>query len=176
MIPLLFMGDDDGSCRPFLFFTDFHDQLADAVREGRRGEFAHFTAFADPEQREHIPDPNAEQTFESSRPQNKEVIAGWHGLYQQLLELRRRHVIPHLPGSRSLGAEVHGDKALTARWRLGDGNTLRIDLNLAATEQAVELPAAATRLFDSSDTRHPDTQMAAYSCVVSLLPPDQERP
>ncbi len=71
---------------------------------------------------------------------------------------------------------MHGDKALTARWRLGDGNTLRIDLNLAATEQAVELPAAATRLFDSSDTRHPDTQMAAYSCVVSLLPPDQERP
>jgi len=176
MIPLLFMGDDDGSCRPFLFFTDFHDELADAVREGRRGEFAHFTAFADPEQREHIPDPNAQQTFESSRPQNKEVIAGWHGLYQQLLALRRRHVIPHLPGSRSLGAEVHGDKALTARWRLGNGNTLRIDLNLAPTAQAVELPAAATRLFDTSDTQHPDSQLAAYSCVVSLLPPDQERP
>jgi len=176
MIPLLFMGDDDGSCRPFLFFTDFHDELADAVREGRRGEFAHFTAFADPEQREHIPDPNAQQTFESSRPQNKEVIAGWHGLYQQLLALRRRHVIPHLPGSRSLGAEVHGDKALTARWRLGNGNTLRIDLNLSPTAQAVELPAAAYRLFDTSDTQHPDSQLAAYSCVVSLLPPAQERP
>ncbi|MFP3995222.1 malto-oligosyltrehalose trehalohydrolase [Pseudomonas capeferrum] len=176
MIPLLFMGDDDGSCRPFLFFTDFHDELADAVREGRRGEFAHFTAFADPAQRERIPDPNAEQTFESSRPQHNEVIAGWHGLYQQLLDLRRRHVIPHLPGSRALGADVHGDKALSARWRLGDGNTLRIDLNLAASPQAVELPPAATRLFDSSDNRHPDTHLAAYSCVVSLIPPGQERP
>ena len=154
----------------------FTQELADAVREGRRGEFAHFTAFADPEQREHIPDPNAEQTFESSRPQNKEVIAGWHGLYQQLLELRRRHVIPHLPGSRSLGAEVHGDKALTARWQLGDGNTLRIDLNLSASPQAVALPPAESRLFDSSDTRHPDTSLAAYSCVVSLIPPGQERP
>ena len=127
-------------------------------------------------QRERIPDPNAEQTFESSRPQSKDVIAGWHGLYHQLLDLRRRHVIPHLPGSRALGAEVHGEKALTARWRLGDGNTLQIDLNLAATPQPVELPAAATRLFDSSDTQHPDTCLSAYSCVVSLLTPGQERP
>lgn len=60
------MGDDDGSCKPFLFFTDFHDELADAVREGRRGEFAHFAAFADPDQREQIPDPNAADTFEAS--------------------------------------------------------------------------------------------------------------
>ena len=97
MIPLLFMGDEEGSCRPFLFFTDFHDELADAVREGRRGEFAHFKAFADPEQREHIPDPNAEQTFEASRPQNKQVIAGWHGLYQQLLDVRQRHIIRTCP-------------------------------------------------------------------------------
>ncbi|MNV94570.1 hypothetical protein D3C71_1893820 [compost metagenome] len=104
------------------------------------------------------------------------MIAGWHGLYQHLLELRRRHVIPHLPGSRALGTEVHGDKALTARWCLGNGTTLRIDLNLAATPQVVALPAPANRLFDSSDTRHPDTHLAAYSCVVSLLPPALERP
>ncbi|MNR36639.1 hypothetical protein D3C85_1545850 [compost metagenome] len=146
------------------------------MRECRRGEFAHFAAFADPEQRQRIPDPNAEQTFEASRPQGKEVIAGWHGLYQHLLELRRRHVIPHLPGSHALSAEVHGDKALTARWCLGNGTTLRIDLNLAATPQVVALPAPANRLFDSSDTRHPDTRLAAFSCVVSLLPPAQERP
>jgi maltooligosyltrehalose trehalohydrolase len=59
---------------------------------------------------------------------------------------------------------------------LGDRNTLRIDLNLSASPQAVALPPAESRLFDSSDTRHPDTSLAAYSCVVSLLPPGQERP
>ena len=176
MIPLLFMGDEEGSCQPFLFFTDFHDELADAVREGRRGEFAHFKAFADPEQREHIPDPNAKQTYAASRPYSKQVLAGWHGLYQQLLDLRRHHVIPHLPGSCALGAEVHGDKAVTARWQLGNGNTLRIDLNLADSPQPVELPPPPLRLFDSGDARHPDSQLAAYSCVVSLLPPAQERP
>ncbi|MDZ4017213.1 malto-oligosyltrehalose trehalohydrolase [Pseudomonas sichuanensis] len=176
MIPLLFMGDDDGSCKPFLFFTDFHDALADAVREGRRGEFAHFDAFADPARREQIPDPNAETTFERSRPQHKDVLAGWHGLYQQLLDLRKRHLIPHLPGTRALGTEVLGDKALTARWRLGNGQQLRIDLNLGAQPQAVQLPAQALRLYDSSDNAHPDSTLAAYSCVVSLLPPEPETP
>ncbi|MDR6713672.1 maltooligosyltrehalose trehalohydrolase [Pseudomonas hunanensis] len=174
MIPLLFMGDDDGSCKPFLFFTDFHDELADAVREGRRGEFAHFAAFADPEQRAQIPDPNAAATFDASRPCRQEVLAGWHGLYQQLLELRRRHVVPHLPGSRALGAQVLGDKALSARWRLGNGSELRIDLNLGADAQPVTLPPATYRLFDSSDNAHTDATLAAHTCVVSLLPPGQE--
>ncbi|CAM3688359.1 Malto-oligosyltrehalose trehalohydrolase [Pseudomonas reidholzensis] len=174
MIPLLFMGDDDGSCKPFLFFTDFHDELADAVREGRRGEFAHFTAFADPEQRERIPDPNAAATFDASRLQRQDVLAGWHGLYHQLLELRRLHITPHLPDSRALGAEVLGDQALTARWRLGNGSELRIDLNLGAEARPITLPPADRRLFDSSDNAHPDSTLAAHSCVVSLLPPGQE--
>ena len=33
-IPMLFMGEEWGTKRPFRFFTDFHDELADAVREG----------------------------------------------------------------------------------------------------------------------------------------------
>jgi maltooligosyltrehalose trehalohydrolase len=176
MIPLLFMGDDEGCRTPFLFFTDFHDELADAVREGRRSEFEHFQAFADPERRQRIPDPNAVSTFEHSRPRHQAVLAGWHGLYQQLLGLRHRHVIPHLPGTRALGAEVLGSQALSARWELGNGQRLRIDLNLAAHPQPVQLPALEHRLYDSSDNAHPDSTLAAHSCVVSLLPPAQETP
>lgn len=176
MIPLLFMGDEEGSCRPFLFFTDFHDELADAVREGRRAEFEHFAAFADPEKREHIPDPNALDTFTASHPAGKQVLAGWHGLYHQLLHIRQRTLMPRLVGSRALGAEVIGEKALTARWRLGDGSELRIDLNLGPAAQPITLPGADSRLFDSSDNAHPDSTLAAYSCVVSLLAPRQETP
>ena len=51
MIPLMFMGDEANAAEPFLFFTDHHEQLADAVREGRRAEFKGFAAFADAEQR-----------------------------------------------------------------------------------------------------------------------------
>src|SRR5690606_37733717 len=38
-IPLLFMGEEYGETHPFLFFTDFHGDLAKAVREGRAKEF-----------------------------------------------------------------------------------------------------------------------------------------
>ena len=67
-IPLLFMEEQYGSKQPFLFFTDYHDQLADAVREGRRKEFAKFSAFTDEKRRAQIPDPNDAKTFEMSSP------------------------------------------------------------------------------------------------------------
>ncbi|WP_430303169.1 DUF3459 domain-containing protein, partial [Pseudomonas sp. DC418] len=69
-----------------------------------------------------------------------------------------------------------GGRALGARGRRGNGTVLRIDLNLAATPQPTTLPAAEHRLFDSSDTQHPDTALSAYSCVISLLAPGQESP
>ena len=38
--PLLFMGEEWGSRQPFPFFCDFKGELADAVRNGRKREFA----------------------------------------------------------------------------------------------------------------------------------------
>ena len=38
--PLMFMGDEWGTRQPFPFFCDFKGDLANAVREGRRREFA----------------------------------------------------------------------------------------------------------------------------------------
>ncbi len=58
-IPLLFMDEEFGSDQPFLFFTDYTGDLADAVREGRRREFARFASFSDEKRRAQIPDPNA---------------------------------------------------------------------------------------------------------------------
>ena len=42
------MGEEWGEARPFCFFTDFHGELAHAVREGRRNEFRKWPAFQDP--------------------------------------------------------------------------------------------------------------------------------
>ncbi|MBC3949489.1 malto-oligosyltrehalose trehalohydrolase [Pseudomonas folii] len=147
MIPLMFMGDEWAASEPFLFFTDHHGELADAVREGRRSEFADFAAFADEEKREHIPDPNDPATFEASRPAFDAVYLetdkgsdhrNWLELYRQLLALRHQQIVPRLPGSHALGAEVLSEGAVTARWRMGDGAVLRIDINL--TEHAVTAP------------------------------------
>jgi len=130
-VPMLFMGDTEGSETPFLFFTDFHDDLADAVREGRRKEFAKFDAFADPAARERIPDPNAPETFERSRPEPGPDAHGWRTLIRDLIALRQRAIVPHLAGAQAIGAEANGEAAVTARWRLGDGSILTIALDLA---------------------------------------------
>ncbi|WP_305096361.1 malto-oligosyltrehalose trehalohydrolase [Croceibacterium aestuarii] len=129
-IPLIFMGDEAGSRSPFLFFTDFHDELADAVREGRRREFADFRAFAKAEDRERIPDPNDALTFAASIPVPGPDAEEWRGLYAELLQLRHRHIVPRLAGAKSLGAEVLAEGAVSARWRMGDGATLTLAINL----------------------------------------------
>ena len=129
-IPMLFMGEEAGSDTPFLFFTDFHDELADAVREGRRKEFAKFAAFADPATRERIPDPNALSTFEASR-----LLPGdpqWLALHERLLAVRHANIVPRLAGTTGIEAEVIGEGAVVARWRMGDGRTLTIAINLGS--------------------------------------------
>ncbi|WP_294390260.1 malto-oligosyltrehalose trehalohydrolase [uncultured Sphingomonas sp.] len=135
-IPLAFMGDAAGSRAPFLFFTDFHDELADAVREGRRGEFKSFPGFSDPEARASIPDPNARDTFDQSRPLPGPDAEEWRALYTRLLAIRHERIVPHLDDCRSAGAEAIGDKAVVARWQLGDA-MLTLAINLG--EEAVPL-------------------------------------
>ena len=62
-VPLLFMGQEWSADQPFPFFCDFTGDLAKAVSEGRRAEFARFPEFADPDVRAKIPDPEADATF-----------------------------------------------------------------------------------------------------------------
>src|SRR5690606_7306946 len=58
-VPMLFQGEEWGASTPFLYFTDHADpDLAEAIRQGRRREFAAFGWDA-----ESIPDPQAIETF-----------------------------------------------------------------------------------------------------------------
>jgi malto-oligosyltrehalose trehalohydrolase len=140
-IPLLFMGEEDASRTPFLFFTDHHGDLAEAVRDGRRSEFARFPAFADPATRERIPDPNALRTFEASVP-HADPAAGpaRHALYRRLLALRHAAIVPRLDGARAIEARALGAKSVLARWRLGDGAVLTIAANLGAEPASMPVP------------------------------------
>ncbi|KFD30061.1 malto-oligosyltrehalose trehalohydrolase [Sphingobium yanoikuyae] len=129
-IPLLFMGEEAGATSPFLFFTDFHDELADAVREGRRREFKGFAAFASQDARARIPDPNARETFDMGRIVEGPDAAEWRRFYKTLLALRHRAIVPGIAGAHALEATVLTQSALQAVWRLGDGHLLSILLNL----------------------------------------------
>ncbi|SFU44908.1 malto-oligosyltrehalose trehalohydrolase [Halomonas korlensis] len=157
MVPLLFMGEEWGSTRPFLFFTDHRDALAEAVRQGRRAEFADFSAFRDEAVRETIPDPNAPQTFTDSIPdfdaRETPAHAAWLAHYRALLTLRRHEIVPRLKGkgAKALGAEVLGEKAVVARWRMNDASHLVIALNLGDTPVATSGFGVGHCLYE---TRH----------------------
>jgi maltooligosyltrehalose trehalohydrolase len=85
--PLLFMGEEYGETRPFLYFTSHGDPaLARAVSEGRKGELI---AQGEGE----IPDPQAPRTFRRSRLSHRRDgrHAALRDHYRRMLALRRRH-------------------------------------------------------------------------------------
>ncbi|KTB93897.1 malto-oligosyltrehalose trehalohydrolase [Pseudomonas syringae pv. syringae PD2774] len=177
MIPLIFMGDEWGAAQPFLFFTDFHDELAAKVCEGRRREFEDFAAFADHTQRERIPDPDSECTFQKSKPAfdapNREGDSAkghrdWLQLYTDLLAIRRREIIPRMHASRALDAQVLGDKSVSARWRMGDGSTLQIDLNLGEESVPILEQPTGKILFEMPNHENRRTVLDSFSVVVTL--------
>ncbi|MEA9886671.1 malto-oligosyltrehalose trehalohydrolase [Xanthomonas campestris pv. raphani] len=147
MIPLFFIGEPWGATQPFLFFTDFGPPLDDAVREGRRREFAHFAAFADPAKRETIPDPNSHATFAASRAPIEDAAHGegaqWAAWFQALLGVRRQWLVPGLAQARALRASVLADGAVTATWELL-GGLWHIAFNVGA--DAVPLPPLRGRV------------------------------
>lgn len=89
-VPLIFMGEEYGETAPFLYFVSHSDpQLVEAVRRGRRQEFAAFHTKGEP------PDPQAEETFVRSRLNHQLRHKGGHAvlrrLYGELLRIRREH-------------------------------------------------------------------------------------
>src|SRR6185437_4045438 len=63
-IPLLFMGEEWATSRPFMFFCDFEPELAASVREGRKREFAQFAEFGEAAAQGRIPDATEESSFD----------------------------------------------------------------------------------------------------------------
>jgi maltooligosyltrehalose trehalohydrolase len=87
-IPLLFMGQEYGEPAPFQYFIDHGDaQLVEAVRRGRREEFASFHLAGE------APDPAAVETFAQCIINSELRHGGRHAvlnrLYGRLLELRK---------------------------------------------------------------------------------------
>jgi maltooligosyltrehalose trehalohydrolase len=109
-VPMLFMGEEYGETNPFLYFVHHGDpELVEAVRRGRREEFAAFQWEGE------VPDPQAEESFRrsildrtrSALPRNSSILS----LYRELLRLRREERLLR-PGV----ADVRIDSDEGARW------------------------------------------------------------
>ena len=152
-VPMLFMGEEWAAAQPFPFFCDFGGELAEAVRKGRREEFAKFPEFQDESKRARIPDPQAESTFASAKLRwgdlRDPAHAAWHSFYRRLLAARREALLPLLPliGGDAAHYEILGAGALIVRWRLAeDGAELVLAANLSA-HRVTGLPAEPGRVL-----------------------------
>jgi malto-oligosyltrehalose trehalohydrolase len=144
MPPLLFMGEEWGSTKPFPFFCDFHGELAEAVRKGRREEFKSVYA----EMGDDVPDPLAEETFRSA-VLDWEARTAQHGqkrltLVRDLLKIRAKEIAPRLATAAFGFARCDGD-ILTATWQVGDGEKLMLLANLSDKNTARPTSLAAGR-------------------------------
>jgi malto-oligosyltrehalose trehalohydrolase len=133
MPPMMFMGEEWGSTKPFPFFCDFTGDLAEAVRKGRQAEFKE--DYAQQSQRGNLPDPLAESTFRSAVldwDERREPERGARlDLVRRLLATRRREIVPRLADLASVDAHASCiDGVLAATWRLPAG-TLELVANLS---------------------------------------------
>ena len=136
--PMLFMGEEWGASTPWAFFVGFEDPaLQDAVREGRRGEFAeHGWGASD------VPDPTAPATFEDSRLDWSEIDREPHawllGVHRELIALRRAHpdlTDPHLD-------RVQVDADADARTLVVHRGDLRLAVNLGGAPATLPVGGA----------------------------------
>ncbi len=167
--PLLFMGEEWAASTPFLFFSDFGGDLARAVTEGRRREFASFAEFSDPAVREEIPDPEAPETFAASTlrweeredPEHARVLA----FATELLHQRAIHVAPYVAELRGTDARFEriGATGLRFHWNL-PGGTLHCDANLGDEPlRAMQVRLDGTTFAATHDATYPDGIAPAWS-------------
>jgi maltooligosyltrehalose trehalohydrolase len=143
--PMLFMGEEWGAQTPWQFFTDHEGELGEAVRKGRREEFAAHGWDTDD-----FPDPQAEKTFQASTLDWTEpheargaALLAW---YRDLLALRRAR--PELSDGRrsDLAVRVSDDE----RWVVVRRGSLAVACNLSDRRLTLPLPGTAAAVLLAS--------------------------
>jgi maltooligosyltrehalose trehalohydrolase len=154
-VPLLFMGEEYGEPAPFPYFVSHSDPtLIEAVRRGRREEFAAFAWQGEP------PDPLDETTFLRAKLDHKLRYDGRHRVlhefYRELIRLRKG--LPALASLNKEQMEVTGYESqrvvFVRRWS-GDDEVFTV-FQFADIQVSVTLPVPEgrwRRQLDSSDER-----------------------
>ncbi|MCW2674835.1 MAG: maltooligosyl trehalose hydrolase [Frankiales bacterium] len=138
--PMLFMGEEYGARTPWLFFSDHSGALGDAVREGRRAEFATHGWRTD-----EVPDPQDPATFQRSKLDWR-VDPGLLRFYKELIALRRSRT--DLSDGRRDHVGVTWDE--DARWLVMTRGSVAICCNLAPQRQALAVPGSPQHLLLAS--------------------------
>ncbi|MFF3068221.1 malto-oligosyltrehalose trehalohydrolase [Kitasatospora sp. NPDC057936] len=166
--PMLFMGEEWGAATPWQYFTDHTDpDLAEAVRRGRRREFAEHGWRA-----EAVPDPQEPATVlrsvldwtEPRRRPHAELL-DWH---RRLIRLRRER--PELSDPDLGAVRVEFDEA--ARWLVVHRRPYRVAVNLGSGEAALPLGGEGREVvaaFGPAALDGPTVRLGADAVAVVLL-------
>lgn len=169
-VPLLFMGEEYGEPSPFLYFASFEDQgLGEAVRRGRREEFARFAWSGE------IPDPQAPAAFERSRLhwelQDRVPHRPLWSYYRELIRLRHAYRVLGPGGKRHLAARPAGEGKVLEIWRRygrGEAAVLLFNLGPEGTQPRLRLPAGRwLRVLDSADAKFGGPGATSPDAVVA---------
>lgn len=165
--PMLFMGEEWAAGTPWQFFTDHTDpELAEAVRRGRRREFAaHGWAEED------VPDPQDPATRDRSCLDWSEPEKALHARvlawYRELIDLRHRQ--PDLADPDLAAVKVAYDDQ--ARWLALRRGDVRVAVNLGKEAAAIPLGLRHARVLAAWEpVEAPDADgllsVPGESCVV----------
>ncbi len=151
-LPMLFMGEEWSEPNPFQYFVSHTDpELAEAVRKGRKAEFAAFHLEGE------APDPMAEKTFENSRLHWQLTNEGKHktmlSYYKALISLRKTHTVLKHTDRKSLSAEGNNDNKTLVLHRWQGEKKLACLFNFSSEPAIVNLDQASrwTIVFHSAD-------------------------
>jgi len=135
-IPLLFMGEEYRETAPFLFFTDYQgEELAHAIREGRRKEFNEFHWTGE------VLDPQSVECFTKSKLNWQNRGQGVNGkiaaYYKTLLGLRKTHPALQVDKDRNIKTASTQSKVLLIEKQKNTSNAL-ILANLGKEAQTIQ--------------------------------------
>ena len=169
-VPMLFMGEEWAASTPWMFFADFEDPaLREAVRRGRKSDFAHF-GFGDD-----VPDPDDPATFQASKLNWNELTAPEHAAmldwYRKLIYLRRKSIALN----RGDMSQMHVSFDEEGRWIRTDRSDMATLINFADATASFDMPLGANLLLCSDtapDREEPGkVKLPALSMAVYHLPP-----
>ena len=146
-VPMLFQGEEWAASTPFFYFTDHRDpQLANAVREGRRREFAIFGW-----KPEDISDPQAPETLEQSKLKWNEMSAPPHAelleWHRRLIQVRRDQ--PDLSdGQMGSVAVRHDDRG---NWMVVERGAISVACNFSSNRCRIPLRPGQHQILIASE-------------------------
>jgi maltooligosyltrehalose trehalohydrolase len=139
-LPMLFMGEEWSEPNPFLYFVSHTDpDLAEAVRKGRKEEFAAFHAQGE------APDPMSEKTFHQSKLQWKILQKDPHSImfsfYQEMIRLRKHHPALKDTDRSNVSVECNEQEQTLLLRRRHEATELVCLMNFSKTSRTVQAPA-----------------------------------